>query len=149
MPRGVKKTSYHQTHGFEWVEEFPEHAKMNSGSEGNWAIREFLAFLYENGIFLARYDSLRHKIEGLPVVVPERLLMQWREVDPETYAAEQEILNKRYNLDVLMKAAGAVKIDRSPLPDLPEKPTRPAIPTVDPLQDLLSKVRKGRDASQD
>lgn len=77
-------------------DEFPEHAKLNPHVDANWEIRNFLEYLAGRSIFLARYNPVRHAIEGLGELIPEALLLEWRGVDVATYRAESQVLDKRY-----------------------------------------------------
>lgn len=128
------------------AEEFPEHEKMRKHVEANWAIRDFLNHLSSQGIFLARYNSLRHQIEGLSMTVPERHLLAWRGADPDAYEAESRVLDERYGVKKMV-AKLAPELGR-PLDHLPPlvapAPVQQSTEEISAEQALLDRIRGSR-----
>lgn len=134
MPRGVKRAPMAQQSLFKHGDPYPEHAKLYPHTEANWQIREFCHHLGQLGLIDLDWDQVNDA------------LLAWRGVDRLAYEAEAADMRSKYRwlwdkfeprLPELAQVIDETK--RPGAANLPER-TEP-----DALQDLLGKLRKGRD----
>lgn len=131
MPRGVKrKEPYHQTHGFEVEDPYPQHRKLHPHTESNWQIREFVFWLRTRG----SADLTDLKFDDI-----NDLILQFRGVDLLEYRAEVAQMRSRYRW-----MWEKIKPEPAQAQTIPE-PAEVVEPEADPLRDLLDKVRRSRD----
>lgn len=134
MARGAKKASIAQQPLFRQGDPYPEHTKLYPHTETNWQIREFCHHLKQLGLVDLSWDQVNDA------------LLAWRGVDKLAYLAEAADMRSKYRWlwdefgSRLPELAQVIDETKQPgMGDLPERTE------TDPLQDLLSKVRKGRD----
>lgn len=76
--------------------EFPEHEKLRPKREHDWEIAQFLDFAAERGLFLARLDPHTGTMMWTGLKPVEKMLLEFRGVDPVAYQRESEVLRDRY-----------------------------------------------------
>lgn len=129
---------------------YPEHRRLHRHMEANWQIREFVFWLKGRSVT---------DLSELSFDEINDLILEFRGVDLLAYRAEVAHMRSKYRWMWDRAKPGQVEpvevFHESGRPsqartlfDPPEGPDR-FEEQSDPLQDLLSKVRKGRDASQD
>jgi hypothetical protein len=95
------------------VEQYPEHAKMNTHVETSWAIRDFLTFLADRGIFLSRVQS--EKVIHVTPGQVDAALLEFRGVDVPAYQVEKATLLARHGRQVMAGVYENLDSDRAGL----------------------------------